>query len=118
MKSILNGIIVGIFLAILFAPLTVHAETRQERWLRIQRESNEEYMKELEKDGNLTEEAEKALSWGKKTNKANKKEVKENKNNTTTSGKGLIYGTDELHVIGTPTDERGYTKAGDYGNIN
>lgn len=31
--------------------------------------------------------------------------------------KGYVYGVDELHIVGLPTDERGYTKAGDYGTI-
>ena len=35
----------------------------------------------------------------------------------TGEAKGYVYGVDELHVVGLPTDERGYTKAGDYGEI-
>lgn len=28
--------------------------------------------------------------------------------------KGYVFGDDELHVVGTPSDSRGYTAAGDY----
>lgn len=30
--------------------------------------------------------------------------------------KGFVYGDDELHVVGTPSDSRGYTAAGYYGS--
>ena len=45
------------------------------------------------------------------------KNKKRNEKNTQQENKGLVYGVDELHVTGLPTDERGYTKAGDYGKI-
>lgn len=122
-KTILKGIIIGAIIAIAISPLTVHAETAQERWIRIQKESNEEFMKGVEEDGNLTQEAIDALAWGDKSKKPNKKSKVKEKSTTTSStrgdelNKGYVYSTDELHVVGLPEDERGYTKAGDYGKI-
>lgn len=125
MLSILKGIILGVILLIILAPITVHAETRQEAWIRKQQESNREFMEGVEKDGNLTQEAIDALAWGDKTKKPNKKSKKTEVNikinkyygTTTDNPKGYVYGTDELHITGLPTDETGYTKAGDYGKI-
>lgn len=121
-KTIFKGIIIGTIIAIVISPLTVHAESKQERWIRIQQESNEEFMKGVEKDGNLTEEAEKALSWGNSKGKANKKTTKKNKtksgsNTGSSSARGWVYSVDELHITGLPTGEDGYTKPGDYGTI-
>ena len=51
-------------------------------------------------------------------NKTTKKTKKNTSKTTTRSeAKGWVYGVDELHVTGLPEDERGYTKAGDYGVI-
>jgi hypothetical protein len=122
-KTIFRGIILGVILAVILSPITVHAETKQERWLRIQQESNREFMEGCEKDGNLTQEAVDALSWGDKSKKPNKKtketntSVNNNYGSSTSNPRGYVYGTDELHITGLPTDERGYTKAGDYGRI-
>lgn len=122
-KTILKGIILGAIIGIVLSPLTVHAETPQERWIRIQKESNEEFMKGVEEDGNLTEEAYDQLSWGGSIKgKVNKKKEKKSTDKTYTIksdevNKGYVYSTDELHVVGLPEDERGYTKAGDYGKI-
>lgn len=113
LKEIKKGIIIGIVGAMLISPITVHAETPQEKWIRIQKESNEKFMAGVEADGNLTEDAEKSLSWNKKETKKvkeSKKETKTVSNNKTT----LVYGVDELHITGLPTDEKGYTKAGQY----
>ena len=41
-----------------------------------------------------------------------------NQSGSSGGGKGIVYDCDELHVVGCPTDEDGYTKAGDYGNID
>lgn len=123
-KEIILGIGLGIGLVLVLTQLTVKAETPQERWIRIQKESNEAFMNDVEKDGNLTEKAVDSLSWGNKTKKAqiksNKKSSSSVSNNTSSySGnpRGYVYGVDELHVTGLPIDERGYTKAGDYGEI-
>lgn len=125
MKTIFKGIVIGIIASIVLSPITVHAETSQEAWIRKQQESNREFMEGVEKDGNLTQEAIDALSWGDKTKKPNKKtkktEVNVTVNNyygtTNDNPRGYVYGTDELHITGLPTDEKGYTKAGDYGKI-
>lgn len=119
-KSINKIIILGIAIIIMLKPINVHAESPQERWIRIQKESNEEFLRGCEKDGNLTQEAVDALSWGNKKIKPNKKSnVNNNQGNVSSSqNKGYVYGTDELHITGLPTDsETGYTKAGDYGII-
>ena len=120
-RAIFKGIIIGVIIAIALSPVTVHAETPQERWIRIQKESNEEFMKGVEADGNLTAEAEEALSWNKKKTKTNKSKTEtktnSNTNTYTENPRGWVYGTDELHITGLPTDERGYTRAGNYGEI-
>ena len=123
-KEILLGIGLGIGLALTLNTLKVHAETPQERWIRIQKESNEAFMNDVEKDGNLTEEAVNSLSWGNKTKKTQVKTNKKSASNNTSSSssysgnpRGYVYGVDEIHITGLPTDERGYTKAGDYGKI-
>ena len=119
-----KGIFIGIVVAILLSPIKVHAETKQERWLRIQQESNRQFMEGCEKDGNLTQEAIDALAWGDKSKKPNKKETNteqktnNNKSKSDEINKGYVYSVDELHIQGLPTDERGYTKAGDYGKID
>ena len=104
--------------------IPVHAESFAEKCQRMQRENDEQFMKDLAKEGNLTQEALDAYK-GKSDLKPSKK-IKSNKKDTNQQaksgdsaiGKGLVYGVDELHVTGLPTDERGYTQAGNYGNIN
>lgn len=124
-KEIKKGIIIGTIIAIALSPITVHAETKQERWIRIQKESNEKFMAGVEADGNLTQEAIDALAWGNKNKKPNKETTKSNTNitinnyygNTQSEAKGYVYSVDEIHIQGLPTNEDGYTKAGDYGKI-
>lgn len=69
----------------------------------------------------LDEEAEqKGYYSDAKKNKTTKKTISGNSSLSsyyTGEAKGYVYGVDELHVVGLPTDERGYTKAGDYGEI-
>lgn len=84
----------------------------EEEWLAKKKAEQEKYMEELEKDGNLTEEAYKSIT------KKDVKDKKRNKKNTQQENKGLVYGVDELHITGLPTDERGYTQAGNYGEID
>ena len=84
----------------------------EEEWLAKKKAEQEKYMEELEKDGNLTEEAYRSIT------KKDAKNKKRNEKNTQQENKGLVYGVDELHVTGLPTDERGYTQAGNYGEIN
>ena len=121
MKKILTLII--IFISVTISTIPAHAETRQEAWLRKQKEAEEKFMDGLEKDGNLTQDAIDSISSGTSKRKANKKSTITKNKTTTSSGsasseaRGWVYGTDELHITGLPTDERGYTKAGDYGRI-
>lgn len=44
----------------------------------------------------------------------NPNNYKESSTNTNEQNKGYVFGNDELHVTGTPSDQSGYTKAGDY----
>lgn len=83
----------------------------EEEWLAKKKAQQEKYMKELEADGNLTEEAYKSIT------KKDIKNKKRKEKNTQQENKGLVYGVDELHITGLPTDERGYTQAGNYGEI-
>ena len=120
MKEIRNGILIGIILAILLSPITAKASTKEEEWLKKQQATSEKFMEELEKDGNLTQNAIDSLKVGKTKKKANKKTEKSSINKTTpkSTGKGWVYSTDELHVTGLPTDtETGYTVSGWYGDI-
>ena len=104
--------------------VTVYAETPQERWIRIQKESNEEFMKGVEADGNLTEEAYEQLSWGGTIKgKVNKKKDKKTSDKTYTVkgdevNKGWVYSVDEMHIVGLPQGQNGYTLPGDYGKID
>lgn len=92
-----------------------NASDYAEEWLRKKQEQQNEYMESLKKDGNLTDEVVKSITKGKgtsiKTNKKKKEDINKNNNSSKTT---LVYGVDELHVIGLPTDERGYTQAGKY----
>ena len=120
------------FLAILISvsivSIPVHAETYAEAWLRKQKEADEKLMDELEADGNLTQEAIDSISKGTSKRKPNKAKAKtestksnsnSNVNSNYSEGKGWIYSTDELHVVGLPEDsETGYTKSGWYGDVS
>lgn len=122
MKKFLSLIVILMTVSITTIP--VHAESFAEKCQRMQREADEQFLKELEAEGNLTQEA--LDSYKEKTNlKPNKKAKKEkNKANTTTKnsdsaiGKGWVYSSDELHVINLPEGEDGYTVAGWYGDID
>lgn len=102
----------------------VHASYSDE-WLRKQKEADEKYMNELEKDGNLTQEAIDSISKGSSKrkpvtrSKQSKTQSKQDNTsgNTTESSKGWVFSSDELHIINLPEDpETGYTKSGWYGN--
>ena len=107
------------------AGITVQAETKQERYQRRQYETWQKYLDELEADGNLTQEAIDALDGPNSTRKPNHKSSSSSSNNTgrgsssaTTQGKGWVYSSDELHVIGLPEGSNGYTKPGYYGDVD
>ncbi len=95
--------------------IDVYASSYADEWLAKKQQQQEEYMKELQKDGNLTDEVKASITKS-NTNTKNKTK-KENKNYVQTENHGYVYGVDELHIVGLPTDERGYTKAGNYGRI-
>jgi len=121
MKNTLFAII-AIIISVAITPITAHASSYADEWLAKQKAQDEKWMDELEADGNLTQEA--IDSTKSKTNrKPNKKTTQTETTQTQSSssqtqGRGWVYGTDELHIVGLPEDERGYTKAGNYGTIN
>lgn len=119
-----------VVLLVCLSSITVNAENYDdyaEKWLQKQRKQQEKYMDELEADGNLTQEAIDSISKGtskRKPNKSSQSSENSSKNTTSTtdgttsSGKGWVYSTDELHVVGLPEGENGYTKAGWYGDVD
>ena len=133
MKKIIilsTALIVSLALSIVLVPITSHASSYAEEWLKKKQQQQEKYMDELEKDGNLTQEAIDSISKGTSNRKPNHKSTRSsiNSNNSSGSssgsssysgaGKGWVYSTDELHVIGLPEGENGYTKPGWYGDID
>lgn len=101
-------ILIYALILVLTNNIKVEASSYADEWLAKKQAQQNEYMKELEKDGNLTEEIEESITK-KKTNT-----TKKNENNNSKSNSTIVYGTDELHIVGLPTDERGYTKTGKY----
>ena len=118
MKKYLMYLITGIMIVTMsytIISIKSSASDYADEWLKKKQEQQNEYMESLKKEGNLTDSAIASITKGKGTNiKSNKKENKTIKSNNSSSKTTLIYGTDELHVVGLPTDERGYTKAGTY----
>ena len=120
MKKILSLII--ILISVTITPITAHASSYADEWLAKQKAQDEKWMDELEADGNLTQEA--IDSTKSKTNrKPNKKttqtETSQTQSNSSqTQGRGWVYGADELHIVGLPENEQGYTQAGWYGDID
>lgn len=121
-------------LMLFVSSIRVDAESYEEyceRWLQKQLERDEKLMDELEAEGTLTQEAIDSISKGtsnRKPNcKSNNSSNRLNKNSdsgspstsgNTTSEKGWVYSADELHVIGLPEGENGYTKPGYYGDVD
>jgi hypothetical protein len=118
-------------LMLLVSSIRVDAESYEEyceRWLQKQRERDEKLMDELEAEGTLTQEAIDSISKGTSKRKPNCKSNKSSNkysdsgssssSGNTTSGKGWVYSADELHVIGLPEGEDGYTLPGWYGDID
>ncbi len=93
-----------------------------------EKEHMEKWLDELEKDGNLTQAAIDAAGKygeGRVPNSTSGKKSKGSSSSGTSTGssysgpgKGWVYSCDELHVIGLPEGENGYTKPGWYGNID
>lgn len=118
-------------LMLLVSSIRVDAESYEEyceRWLQKQLERDEKLMDELEAEGTLTQEAIDSISKGTskrkpncKSNKSSNKysdSVSSSTSGGNTSGKGWVYSTDELHVIGLPEGEDGYTLPGWYGDVD
>ncbi len=122
----------------LFASITVEAasfdwtsyyeKTRAKREQR-EKEFKEKWLDDLEADGNLTQEAIDAAGKygeGRVPNNTSGKSAKSSGGSQDCSsgsaytgpGKGWVYSCDELHVIGLPEGENGYTKPGWYGDID
>ncbi len=112
------GIIVGTI------STTAHAETWIEKSRRLNEEYNQKFLDELEAAGNLTQDAIDALDGPNSTRKPNHKSSRSGSNGAknsgsgTQSGKGWVYSSDELHVIGLPEGSNGYTKPGYYGDVD
>ncbi len=110
----------GMFFGV--AGTTVSAETAQEKYERTQYEWKQKYLDDLEEAGMLTQEAIDALDGPNSTRKPNYKSnsgSSESENSASQSqGKGWVYSSDELHVIGLPEGENGYTKPGYYGDVD
>ncbi|WP_196812598.1 hypothetical protein [Butyrivibrio sp. XPD2002] len=111
------GIIVGTI------GTTAHAETWRQKMDRMNEEYNQKLLDELEAAGNLTQDAIDALDGPNSTRKPNHKSRSSESNTQsggsgTTQGKGWVYSSDELHVIGLPEGEDGYTMPGYYGDID
>ena len=134
MKRVVTLTVYILFVAMTFAtavmPITSHAGSYEEyaaEWLRKQQEKDEKLMDELEAEGTLTQEAIDSISKGTSKRKPNFKSKTKSDDSYTSgnsgnssysgAGKGWVYSTDELHVVGLPEGENGYTKPGWYGDI-
>ncbi len=103
-----------------------HYEKMRAKREQQEKEMTEKWLDELEADGNLTPEAIKAAGeYGegrvpnhKSTSRGGSGSYTGGNIGTTTSGKGWVYSADELHVIGLPEGEDGYTLPGWYGDID
>jgi len=103
-------------------------------WIKKQEDAARKHLDDLYEDGNLTQEAIDASmldDYDKEPN--NKSDRKNNSKNSTGTGsssgyasgssgqgtgKGWVYSCDELHVVGLPAGEDGYTLPGWYGDID
>ena len=109
-----------LFIILAFIPCTtVHAETFAEKCQRMQAENDKAFLEGLERDGNLTQDAidTSKMKTNLKPNKKASTKTNSNTNSSSYTGKGWVYSSDELHIIGLPEDEQGYTRSGDYGVI-
>ena len=92
-----------------------------------EKEHMEKWLDELEADGNLTPEAIKAAGKYGEGRVPNHESTSGsssgsyaggNSGSYSGPGKGWVYSCDELHVIGLPEGENGYTLPGWYGDID
>ncbi len=115
-----------------FFDLNEHYEKTKAKREQREKEFMEKWLDELEADGNLTQQAIDAAgkygegrvpnnNSGKSGNSSESSGGSGSGNNSgssyTGSGKGWVYSVDELHVIGLPEGENGYTVPGWYGDI-
>ena len=126
--------VVIMMMVFMFCPIKAHAATN---WLQLWRENREEFYrqgtctdeKSVEeglytnysydplKDAAVTAGASKEVKEKYKKSKGTKSN-KSSKSSSGVTGKGYVYGSDELHVTGCPADpETGYTLPGDYTGI-
>ncbi len=107
--------------------LQSHYEKMKAKREQAEKEMTEKWLDDLEADGNLTPEAIKAAGKYGEGRVPNHKSKSESRNGKTSegtgssytgTGKGWVYSADELHVIGLPEGENGYTKPGWYGDID
>lgn len=102
---------------VLINHVDVHASSYADEWLAKKQAQQQEYMKSLEQDGNLTDDVVNSITKG-KGNAYGKVKNKDKQQKTYTENRGYVYGVDELHIVGLPTNPNtGYTLQGDYGKI-
>lgn len=104
-----------------------HYEKMRAKREQQEKEFIEKWLDDLEADGNLTPEAIKAAGKygeGRIPNHESTTSSGSSGNSSGSSGvytgrgKGWVYSVDELHVIGLPEGENGYTQPGWYGDID
>ncbi len=131
---IILGTVAVVGLMVGFNTMTVNAFDLQSHYEKMkakreqaEKEMTEKWLDDLEKDGNLTPEAIKAAGKygeGRTPNHKSSSSGTGSYAGEVTSGdysgagKGWVYSTDELHVIGLPEGENGYTVPGWYGDID
>ncbi|MBQ6407126.1 MAG: hypothetical protein IJJ64_03710 [Butyrivibrio sp.] len=110
--------------------LQAHYEKMKAKREQQEKEFTEKWLDELEADGNLTPEAIKAAGKygeGRVPNHNSTSGIGSgsyaggssgNGYGYSGPGKGWVYSADELHVIGLPEGENGYTLPGWYGDID
>ncbi len=107
--------------------LQEHYEKMKAKREKQEREYMEKWLDDLEADGNLTQAAIDAAGEYGRGRTPNHKSTQSSAGTYsgggsgssayTGPGKGWVYSVDELHVIGLPEGENGYTKPGWYGDI-
>ncbi len=122
---IMAGIIIGTSsISVTAFDLQEHYEKMRAKREQQEKESTEKWLDELEADGNLTPEAIEAAGKYGEGRVPNHKSTSGSSSGSyqargsTTPGKGWVYSADELHVIGLPEGEDGYTLPGWYGDID
>lgn len=138
MKELVLAITATLIFVFVLATANITADAASNDWSlyyekakakRAQREKEftEKWLDELEADGNLTPEAIKAAGKYGEGRVPNQKSTQSSGSTSTGGnsgatysgpGKGWVYSVDELHVIGLPEGENGYTQPGWYGNID